>query len=86
MQNARVTQVSRTQTGGGAVLSAAVAATLRSLRVAAHLTQAEVASAVGVTVSQVSRWETPGGPVPQLRYQRRLAELYSVSVEALGLG
>ncbi len=69
-----------------AVLSALVAATLRALRVAANLTQAEVAAAVGVTVSQVSRWEAPDGPVPLLRHRRRLAELYGVSIEALGLG
>jgi transcriptional regulator with XRE-family HTH domain len=86
MQSARGAQSVRTQTGGRAVLSALVAATLRSLRVAAHLTQAEVASAVGVTVSQVSRWEMPDDSVPLLRHQRRLAEIYGVSVEALGLG
>lgn len=86
MQSARAVQGANTQTGRGAVLSALVAATLRALRVAANLTQAEVAAKVGVTVSQVSRWEAPGGPVPLLRHRRRLAKLYGVPMEGLGLG
>lgn len=52
MQSARGAQSAHTQTGGRAVLSAVVAATLRALRVGANLTQAEVAAAVGVTVSR----------------------------------
>jgi transcriptional regulator with XRE-family HTH domain len=68
-------------------LEAVVASALRQLRQAAYLTQDEVARACNVTTWTVNRWERPeGAPVPLLRHRRRLAELYGVSVEALGLG
>ena len=59
---------------------------LRDLRHTVALTQAEVAEYVGVSPSQVSRWEKPGGPVPRPGHRRRLAELYRVPVETLGRG
>jgi transcriptional regulator with XRE-family HTH domain len=61
-------------------------ATLRELRLAAGLTQQEVAERLGVTVSQVSRWERPDGPVPQRGNRQRMAKLYRVAVAELGLG
>jgi len=56
---------------------------LRSLRLARGLTQEAVARIVGVTASQVSKWEHPSGPVPQPRNLRRLARLYGVTVDEL---
>lgn len=56
---------------------------LRTLRQARGLTQEAVARIVGVTASQVSKWEHPSGPVPQPRNLRRLARLYGVTVEEL---
>jgi transcriptional regulator with XRE-family HTH domain len=56
---------------------------LRTLRRARGLTQEAVARIVGVTASQVSKWEHPTGPVPQPRNLRRLARLYRVSVDEL---
>lgn len=56
---------------------------LRTLRVARGLTQEAVARIVGVTASQVSKWEHPSGPVPQPRNLRRLARLYGVTVDEL---
>ncbi len=41
---------------------------------------AELAEYVGVSPSQVSRWEQPGGPVPRPGHRRRLAKLYGVEV------
>lgn len=57
---------------------------LRTLRLARGLTQEAVARIVGVTASQVSKWEHPDGPVPQPRNLRRLARLYGVTVDDLG--
>jgi transcriptional regulator with XRE-family HTH domain len=56
---------------------------LRTLRLARGLTQEAVARIVGVTASQVSKWEDPAGPVPQPRNLRRLARLYGVKVDEL---
>jgi transcriptional regulator with XRE-family HTH domain len=56
---------------------------LRTLRLARGLTQEAVARIVGVTTSQVSKWEHPNGPVPQPRNLRRLARLYGVTVDEL---
>lgn len=61
-------------------------ATLRELRLAAALTQQEVAERLGVSVSQVSRWERPEGPKPQGGNRQRMAKLYKVPVSELGLG
>ena len=52
--------------------------TLRSLRIACGLTQEAVARTIGVTASQVSKWEHPSGPVPQPHNLKRLARLYGV--------
>jgi transcriptional regulator with XRE-family HTH domain len=60
-------------------------ATIRQLRQAAGLTQAELAHRVGVQTSQVSRWER-GTAEPSARHARRLARALGVAVEALGLG
>ena len=54
-------------------------ATLRELRLAAEMTQREVAEAVGVSQVQVSRWEAEGGPKPQPGNRRRLARLFKVA-------
>jgi transcriptional regulator with XRE-family HTH domain len=56
---------------------------LRALRLARGPTQEAVARIVGVTASQVSKWEHPSGPVPQPRNLRRLARLYGVTVDEL---
>ena len=56
---------------------------LRSLRIARGLTQEAVARIIGVTESQVSKWEHPSGPVPQPRNLKRLARLYGVPVSEL---
>jgi transcriptional regulator with XRE-family HTH domain len=58
-------------------------ATLRELRLAAGLTQQEVAQRVGVSVSQVSRWEQPNGPKPQPGHRTRLARLFKVPASEL---
>lgn len=47
-------------------------ATIRQRRLAAGLTQAELARRVGVQTSQVSRWER-GVAEPSARHARRLA-------------
>jgi transcriptional regulator with XRE-family HTH domain len=59
-------------------IGASAVATLREFRLAAGLTQQEVAQRVGVSVSQVSRWEQPGGPKPQPGHRARLARLFKV--------
>lgn len=66
---------------------------LRDLRIAAHLTQREVADAVNremgiahsgpVTAGAVSRWERRLNH-PRPRYRRALAAIFSTTVEALG--
>ncbi len=58
-------------------------ATLRELRLAAGLTQQEVAQRIGVSVSQVSRWEQPDGPRPQPGHRARLARLLKVRASEL---
>jgi transcriptional regulator with XRE-family HTH domain len=59
---------------------------LRELRETAGLSQAEVATKVGpaVTSGAVSRWER-GGAVPGPAYRRRLADVYGVTVDQLGI-
>lgn len=47
------------------------------------MTQQEVAQRVGVSVSQVSRWERPNGPKPQPGHRQRLARLFRVPVAEL---
>jgi transcriptional regulator with XRE-family HTH domain len=58
-------------------------ATLRELRLAAGLTQQEVAERLGVSVSQVSRWERPDGPRPQRGNRLRIAKLFKVPAESI---
>jgi transcriptional regulator with XRE-family HTH domain len=57
---------------------------LRELREATGLSQSDVAKLVGVTVSTVSRWEH--GERPTLAHRRKLARVYRVTLEELGLG
>jgi transcriptional regulator with XRE-family HTH domain len=54
------------------------------LRRARHLTQLDVATSLGVSLSTVRRWES-GESAPTARNARRLARRLGVSVEALGL-
>jgi transcriptional regulator with XRE-family HTH domain len=58
-------------------------AKLRDLRLAAGLTQAEIAERLAVTVAQVSRWEQPGGPTPQRGHRQRLARLFKVPIASI---
>ncbi|MGA9112918.1 MAG: helix-turn-helix transcriptional regulator [Candidatus Dormiibacterota bacterium] len=60
-------------------------ATIRQLREAAGLTQAELARRVGVQTSQVSRWER-GVAVPTARNARRLGRRLGVSPDDLESG
>lgn len=56
--------------------------TLKDRRIAAKLTQEDVAKALEVDQGSVSKWEKGSKPLP--KYQRRLAELYGCeSVEDL---
>jgi transcriptional regulator with XRE-family HTH domain len=58
---------------------------LGQLRVRAGLSQSDVADLVGVRQPTVSLWEN-GHSVPTPKAQRRLAELYGVTLSDLGLG
>ncbi|MFI1194110.1 helix-turn-helix transcriptional regulator [Micromonospora sp. NPDC020750] len=59
---------------------------LRHLRESRSLTQREIADRLGaaVTEAHVSRWER-GEVVPVPRYRRRLAEVFGVTVQELGI-
>jgi DNA-binding XRE family transcriptional regulator len=57
---------------------------LRHLRVCAGLTQSDLADLVGVRQHTVSMWEN-GHYAPRPKAQRRLAELYGVTLADLGL-
>lgn len=54
-----------------------MAQTLKDLRIAAFLSQKEVADKLHVTISAVSNWER-GAKTPTLTNMRRLAEVYQV--------
>jgi transcriptional regulator with XRE-family HTH domain len=58
---------------------------LRELREQIGLSQSDVAKLVGTTVQTVSRWEN-GHDRPTMAHRRKLARLYRVDVEQLGLG
>lgn len=58
---------------------------LRELREQIGLSQSDVAKLVGVGVSTVSKWEA-GHDRPTQAHRRKLARLYRVDVEQLGLG
>ena len=54
---------------------------LRDLRQAAKMTQSEVAKALNVDQSAVSRWEN--GALPLRKYRGELAQIYHVKESAL---
>jgi transcriptional regulator with XRE-family HTH domain len=58
---------------------------VRALRQARYLTQAQVATLLGILPNTVGTWEREE-KVPQKRMQRRLARVFKVSVEELGFG
>ena len=58
---------------------------LRELRTAAGKTLADVAFEIGVTFSQVSRYELGQAPIPPA-YLARLATLYGVSMAKIFMG
>jgi transcriptional regulator with XRE-family HTH domain len=58
-------------------------ATLRELRLAAGLTQQEVAERLSVSISQVNRWERPNGPRPQRGNRLRIAKLFKVPADGI---
>jgi len=57
---------------------------LRTLRERMGLSQEGVARLIGVSVGQVSRWERGEMP-PNESNRKRLAKLYQVGVDQLGL-
>jgi len=57
--------------------------TIRELRLAADLTQQEVAERLHVSVSQVNRWEQPNGPRPQRGNRLRIAKLFRVPADEI---
>ena len=59
--------------------------TLRERRVAANLTQEDVAREIEVDQSTVSKWELQE-KVPLRKYQKKLAELYGCTAEELAGG
>ena len=61
------------------------AMTIRQLRQEHDWTPEQVARQVRVAEITVERWER-GEQRPQLRYRRRLADLFGVSVEAIAFG
>ena len=56
--------------------------TLKELRLAAGLQQADVAKRLHVTETAVSNWELGKNAISQ-KYHKKLAKLYGVSVEEL---
>ena len=54
---------------------------LKELRLAAEMTQADVAEKVDVSQAAVSRWED--GNMPTAKYRRKLAQLFHVGEEDL---
>ncbi len=56
--------------------------TLKELRLAAGLQQAEVAKKLGVTTTAVSNWELGKNSILR-KYHKKLAKLYGVTVEEL---
>lgn len=58
--------------------------TIRELREAAYLTQAELGELVGVSHVTVSKWEHGKG-VPRARHVRKLAEVFGVPPQDIAL-
>lgn len=56
--------------------------TLKELRLAAGLQQADVAKKLGVTTTAVSNWELGKNAILR-KYHKKLAKLYGVTVEEL---
>lgn len=56
--------------------------TLKELRLAAGLQQADVAKKLNVTVAAVSNWELGKNSILR-KYHKKLANLYGVKVEEL---
>lgn len=56
--------------------------TLKERRVAAKLTQEDVARAIEVDQSTVSNWERLGN-IPLRKYQKKVAELYGCTLDKL---
>lgn len=59
-----------------------LAATIRSLRVAKHMSQAELGDVLGVTRAAVHHWEK-GRSVPQLHQLQEMARFFSVPLAVL---
>nr|DAH31727.1 MAG TPA: helix-turn-helix XRE-family like protein [Caudoviricetes sp.] len=56
--------------------------TLKELRLAAGLQQADVAKKLNVTITAVSNWELGKNAILR-KYHKKLAKLYGVTVEEL---
>ena len=56
--------------------------TLKELRLAAGLQQADVAKKLNVTITAVSNWELRKNAILR-KYHKKLAKLYGVKVEEL---
>lgn len=56
--------------------------TLKELRLAAGLQQADVAKKLNVTITAVSNWELGKNSILR-KYHKKLAKLYGVTVEEL---
>lgn len=57
-------------------MSETIKQNIKQFRLSANMTQAQVAEAMGVKQSTVSRWETPGDNWPDPPTLERLAELF----------
>lgn len=58
---------------------------MAEVRSARGLSQEVIARVLGISTSQVSRWET-GRAVPHARNQRKLAKLLGVEIDEIGFG